>query len=558
MSDFTTTSSTASGPLSPILGKAFTDPFDALPRIDWNAVEPVLRKRVFGAHLEYRTAMPEFDWLFDSKSAWELRCSSCGEHWLMEKARGFAVSKLMHCPKCGRPVATHRWKTKKDSVQDVLIKFILRGDGRDVWIRCWRISLMIGGDDCAVAAGYEKARFLFRDGEAHKWQTTYDYHTGDYNWSEKRQITEEHWNTHPYSYTEFAPIAYFDGHVPFDKEYADFSGTCIEYSAFTEFLSWSPLLDCDAGNVEGYLALYCKHPNVEYLVKAGCTGWLEDYLKGNCRADFHKLINLRARKPKRLVKGLNFKEVQLLRHCSIPQALFYRELKETGAITTADNDARRYAMDVFTARGAYGRILDATGADAKTVRRYLTRQSSRSGIRISSLIRDWDDHLRDNIEELGLAPGTFEMFPDDLRTAHLRLQRRLKRKAKTEYVPQFHHLRRRLRPVAWESGGMFIRAIRSPMEMVAEGERQNNCVAGYQQKHAERTTYILVLRAKVHPDTPLYTVEWDAKRNTVVQCRGAGNRSLDPATEEKKNAFMKAWTSRNERLFAEGKLRDVV
>ena len=534
------------------------DYFDTLPEIDWNAVEPVLRERVFGAHLEYRTALPEFDWLMDTAPAWELRCSSCGEHWLMEKARGFAVSKLMHCPRCGRPVATHRWKSKKDSVQDVLIKFILRGEGRDVWIRCWRISLMIGGDDGAVAAGYEKARFLFRDGEAHKWQTRYDWHASTYNWQEMRQITEEHWNTHPYSYTEFAPIVYFDGHAPFDKEYADFSGTCIEYSAFSAFLSWSPPLDYDAGNVEGYLGLYCKHPNVEYLVKAGCTGWIEDYLKGRCRGDFHKLINLRARKPKRLVKGLNFKEVQLLRHCTIPQALFYRDLRDAGAISSADNDARMYAVDVFAARGAYERILQYTGADAKTVRRYLMRQQSRHGGRVTELIRDWDDHLRDNIEELGLAPGTFHAFPDDLQAAHMRLQRRLKRKAKTEFVPQFHHLRRRLRPVAWESGGMFIRAVRSPVEMVAEGERQDNCVAGYQEKHAEGTSYILVLRAKLYPDTPLYTVEWDAKENRVLQCRGRGNRGLDPETETRKNEFMQAWLLRNERLFREGKLRGVV
>ena len=532
--------------------------FEGLPEIDWLTAEKTLCGQVLGAQLEYRTAFPEFDWVMPTRPAWELRCSGCGEHWLMEKQRGFAVSRLQNCPRCHRTVAARRWKKTRDSVQNILVKFILRGEGRDVWIRCWRLSLMIGGDDGAAIAGYEKARFLFQDGTARKWQSKYDWSIGDFTWSESRKVSEERWNTHPHSWAEYAPAVYLDRYVLLDAEEADFSGTCIEYSAFTDMLRWSSMLDWNTGDIEGYLALYCKHPNVEYLVKAGATGWLDEYLSGRCREDFHKLVNLRAKKPKRLVKGLDFKEVQLLKDAPIQMALFYRELRDSGTFRKGEACALPYTKAIFSAKGAYERVQRVTAADPLAIRRYLQRQERKSGQSIFTIVRDWDDHLRDCMEGLGLAPGAFEMFPDDLENTHARLQRRLRRKAKTEFAPQFKHLRRRLRPAAWESGGLFIRAARSPVDVVQEGERQHNCVAGYQQKHAEKTTYIFMLRDKLYPDVSLYTVEWNAHSNEVIQCRGKGNRKLDDATEARKDAFMQAWIERNARLIREGKLKDVI
>lgn len=71
-------------------------------------------------------------------------------------------------------------------------------------------------------------------------------------------------------------------------------------------------------------------------------------------------------------------------------------------------------------------------------------------------------------------------------------------------------------------------------------------------------SYILLLRDREAPKAPLYTVEWNAKENRVIQCRGRGNRPLQPETEERKNQFLEAWVARNERLRTEGKLKDVI
>ncbi len=46
----------------------------------------------------------------------------------------------------------------------------------------------------------------------------------------------------------------------------------------------------------------------------------------------------------------------------------------------------------------------------------------------------------------------------------------------------------------WKYKGMFIRPIDSAEEIVREGEEQNNCVAGYANRHADGKTIIMVLR----------------------------------------------------------------
>lgn len=54
---------------------------------------------------------------------------------------------------------------------------------------------------------------------------------------------------------------------------------------------------------------------------------------------------------------------------------------------------------------------------------------------------------------------------------------------------------------------MFIRPIDSAEEIVREGEEQNNCVAGYANRHADGETIIMVLRKRSEPRKPWHTVE---------------------------------------------------
>ena len=533
--------------------------FIDLPGIDWEGVQRTLRERVFPAYLEYRTAFDEFDaFLGKSKPFWELRCSGCGETFAMEKAKDLHVSRLEFCPRCGKPVKAIRWRDRTKRMSQVLVKILLRGADRKVWMRCWRIELMIGGDGAALS-GYEKARFLFEDGAANKWKTEWDREADDCRWVKKRRLTHENWNTNLYGYAMYAPEVYLDGcAIMEENEEPDYSGTCIEYSAFDRLLSYRSDSDIVTGPIEEYLALYCKHPIVEYLVKGDLTSWIEQYLYGRCRAEFGRLVNLRAKKPKKLLKKLTMAEAKLLKNYKISVAAAYARLKDEGVIRETSEEAVRYTRAAGENWNRYEYILRGSGGDGKRLRSYLERQAKKGNVSISVAMGDYRDYLRENLDELGIAPGGFDVFPHDLLAAHARLTSRLKRKAKNELRPEFRMRRRRLRPVRWVHGGLFIRPVDSPLEMVREGEQQEHCVARYQSGHAEGKSYILLLRDREAPKAPLYTVEWNAKENRVIQCRGRGNRPLQPEIEERKNRFLEAWVARNDRLRTEGKLKDAI
>lgn len=87
---------------------------------------------------------------------------------------------------------------------------------------------------------------------------------------------------------------------------------------------------------------------------------------------------------------------------------------------------------------------------------------------------------------------------------------------------------------------MFIRPVDSVKEITLEGERQDNCVAGYAKRHAEGRTVIFVLRRANDPTKNWYTVELIPETLFVRQCRGYKNREATPEAQ----AFVDAWVER--------------
>ena len=79
-----------------------------------------------------------------------------------------------------------------------------------------------------------------------------------------------------------------------------------------------------------YLALYCKYPAVEYLWKMGFGRWLREREQGGGDY-FRRLVNLRAKEPKKLFRGLGKADVRLLRNETLSTAAKYSCLKRAGA-----------------------------------------------------------------------------------------------------------------------------------------------------------------------------------------------------------------------------------
>lgn len=99
-------------------------------------------------------------------------------------------------------------------------------------------------------------------------------------------------------------------------------------------------------------------------------------------------------------------------------------------------------------------------------------------------------------------------------------ERQLLNRGKNEKFRTRRHL---LQWMRWKWGGMFIRPIDSAEEIVREGEEQNNCVAGYANRHADGETIIMVLRKRSEPRKPWHTVEIDPKTLVCRQCYAAHN-----------------------------------
>ena len=75
-------------------------------------------------------------------------------------------------------------------------------------------------------------------------------------------------------------------------------------------------------------------------------------------------------------------------------------------------------------------------------------------------------------------------------------------------------------------------------ELIDEGSALHHCVATYAKEHLSGQTVIFFIRKKSEPDKPFYTLEYNPKTESIVQCRGLCNCGKTPEVK----AFVKAWS----------------
>ena len=272
-------------------------------------------------------------------------------------------------------------------------------------------------------------------------------------------------------------------------------------------------------DLTGYLALYCKYPAVEYLWKMGFSRWLREREQGGGDY-FRRLVNLRAKEPKKLFRGLGKADVQLIRNETLSTAAKYSRLKRAGA-ARADAASLTFARAADTAMFDVAAFSQRCGVTAAELRKYIEKQRKRSDLGLSAVMREFADY---HAQLERLAPNA-DKLPHDLHDAHARLserERQLLNRGKNEKFRTRRHL---LQWMRWKWGGMFIRPIDSAEEIVREGEEQNNCVAGYADRHADGKTIIMVLRRCSEPRKPWHTVEIDPATLKCRQCYAAHNRA---------------------------------
>lgn len=465
-------------------------------------------------HNLYGVHIPAADsYLVPEPAHWRCTCSVCGQVFAVPDNR--RLKDITVCPECGAAVTPHRWTVPQRGkrINAFLFYHLFRGQGRSIWVRSWKVSQWLTAEGTEI--DYEpQSIYRFDDAACQKW------YLGWNGWKEIKSIKDDVWYTTWKCYTAYPS---FVGRIDLQT----LKGSCLEYSQLDRALAYClPVI--------AYLRLYIKYPAVEYLWKTGCDRLLVDHL---CYRDgyFWKAVNLRAKGFKGLFRGADKAEMKVIPQLYAKEVYWFHRLYQLGVIR-----ANQEGVDWTRARMEFSEEVQ----EEAILYRYIKRQANRSSSTYQNTLRDYRDYLG-QLAEIGGG----ERYPHDLQEAHRRLSARL-RKIKNRDLQGLFRARRRLwNWAAWRYQGMFIRVIDSVEEITLEGERQDNCVAGYAARHAQGKTVIFVLRKKSEPKENWHTVELNPETLHVKQCRGYRNADALPEAEE----FIAAWVKRLQEIRKERK-----
>ena len=502
------------------------------PKMDRAAVEQQVKEELLGdmQALFWRRSETYDDTGFcpdhRPEPVYECYCTSCHQRFLLPRGKNAEHPKNMErCPRCGARIHPYSWREnrKPDSLAQRFLLYVpLIGADGEVWFRAFRMVWQYGKpeEECLVF-WYECGRMRFYDGGAQRWASNWNC------WEERKTI-----NSFSRQRSDYGG-RYPDAILGFPE----LENTALEYSQLEAMLAIRRKYDFDLFR---YLEMYCKWPvGTERLIKMGLEHWVYGKLTGGGSL-FRRLVRMQTNDPKKFFT-LSRTEI---RHCAAHQislytACTYKEMKSKGLAQNKPEDWE--LAQVLTSTGGLLESEKRVKLPMREVIRYLKKQKKRSGMTYCNLWIDYRDYLG-QLKELPPARGTApDYYPPDLQIAHERLSARLRTAAQRKHISAFRQRRRQLSYTKLSWNHMIMRPIDSPMELVQEGELQKNCVAGYQKRHMEGDTAILVLRQTRNAKKPWYTVEFDEKTNKIRQCRAYQNRDGAPEDQRKRDAFLKKW-----------------
>lgn len=292
-----------------------------------------------------------------------------------------------------------------------------------------------------------------------------------------------------------------------------------------------------------YLHLYCKHPNVEYLMKSGyahlissrCTGW---YGGRNC-LESSSLIDWKSNNLLKMLK-LNREEFKLLQGNEklYESYIMWREVFPK----LRPADLLMIANEFGYERGTMQRFCAATGLMPQRISRYLKEHEVQK-YEYSDYL-DQCRKLRYNMHDTAIS------MPHDFQSVHTRLTAIVKYNATKEMQEALALRTAERKPLEYASGGLLIRQPESMQEIIDEGKHLCHCVGGYAERHANGKLHIMFIRKADKPDVPYYTMEISTE-GKIVQVRGLRNCKTTPEVD----AFIEAYKEHLAGIFGKQKAR---
>lgn len=382
-------------------------------------------------------------------------------------------------------------------------------EGKELFVRCYH-RYSRGGKLI------ERQRYVFaKDGYV---RYIYDEYTG---WRTASRFREPVFCQGTYGYT-------------FDNSYCILGFDAVEKSD----MKYSQLSIGEHLPIS-YLALYCRHKNLEYIVKAGYGGIITENCTGYWgRTEYLQISEDIDWKSNNLLKmlHLNKTEFKLLQG---QEGIYSQYIYVRSAFPKYKPEENIAIAKIFGYQmGTIQWYEKCTGLKARRLARYMYDNNIP--------LHDYNDYLR-QCEKLEYdMHDTAISMPHDFYTVHERLSATIEQKSNEITQRHFKENYEGRKAFEFESGDLFLRQPNSLDEIVAEGKALCHCVGGYCERHAKGSTNIFFIRKKADPDTPYYTIEVGTDYD-IIQCRGYRNDRAAPKGEEIK-AFEKEYTKYLEEL----------
>ena len=305
---------------------------------------------------------------------------------------------------------------------------------------------------------------------------------------------------------------------------------------FQEF-QYSEYKNAEYADILGYLRLYKKFPEMEYLVKSGLPYYaLSKTILRQIRKDksFHKWLI--RHKDYTMERGWYYCKTLLQahkKHLPIKQVQAFEERKRD---LTHDHHKKFVCQLVIKkgVKGEYERFfayIDKHGIseyvylDYAQACRYLGLDLTDDNIRYPKDFKRWHD-IR--IQEMTVIKNEEERKANRLRAKEERLRKKRLEKEQRELAENFLKAAEKYLPLAGftedEHYAIFI--AQSQAELIKEGNALSHCVgrSGYDRKMANEETLIFFVRKMDALDTPFVTLEYSIKQKKVLQCYTYGNQ----------------------------------
>lgn len=301
-----------------------------------------------------------------------------------------------------------------------------------------------------------------------------------------------------------------------------------------------------------YLAVYKKHPNIENLLTSGCGEMIaKEIQRDRSYASYYTYSGTSWRMPP--LTYINWKETKPFRMLGITKEEMKRYI-ELGidlsdiAFTKEIRKKEPLSLEDVALIKKYGftptlELFNSceTIRNGRTVMRCLRYLEKQKDMKVYDLRDYW--RMAQRLEYDLNDDAVF--FPKNLKREHDRIDRELKElQAKKDAeeraaaiaarAPLFEKRRAALTPFEFHESGLLIRPCADEAELIREGKILSHCVARYASSICSGQTAIFFIRKEEEAEKPYFTLEFDEKKQAILQNRGKQN--CDPPEAVKRFA----------------------